>query len=62
MQQSRISFKDSDLVVIAVAYNIHADILPKRDSMYLEEDNQEYDSVLVSYSKATQRPEVQLMK
>ncbi len=54
-----VSFKDSDLAIMAGAYTIiHADLLPKRDSIYLEQDNQEYDSVLVSNSKA----EVQLVK
>lgn len=57
-----VSFKDSDLAIMAGAYTIHADLLPKRDSIYLEQDNQEYDSVLVSNSKASQKPEVQLVK
>ncbi|ATO21107.1 hypothetical protein AY605_11705 [Acinetobacter sp. SFD] len=57
-----VSFNDSDLAIMAGAYTIHADLIPKRDSIYLEQDNQEYDSVLVSNSKAAQRPEVELVK
>ena len=57
-----VSFKDSDLAIMAGAYTIHANLIPKRDSIYLEQDNHEYDSVLVSNSKASQRSEVELVK
>lgn len=57
-----VSFKDADLAIMAGAYTVHANLLPKRDSIYLEQDNQEYDSVLVSNSKAAEKPEVQAVK
>lgn len=57
-----VSFKDNDLAIMAGAYTIHADLLPKRDAIYLEQDNSEYDSVLVANSQSANRPEVQAVK
>ena len=57
-----VSFKDNDLAIMAGAYTIHADLLPKRDAIYLEQDNSDYDSVLVANSKSATRPEVQAVK
>ncbi|OAL78524.1 hypothetical protein E0H80_01105 [Acinetobacter sp. ANC 4779] len=57
-----VSFKDADLAIMAGAYTIHADLIPKRDSIFLEQDNQDYDSVLVSNSNAAQRAEVEIVK
>ena len=57
-----VSYKDADLAIMAGAYTIHADLLPKRDAIYLEQDNSEYDSVLVANSQSAARPAVQAVK
>lgn len=57
-----VSFKDADLAIMGGAYTVHANLLPKRDAIYLEKNSIAYDSVLVSNSKAAKKPEVQAVK
>ncbi|ATO21109.1 hypothetical protein AY605_11715 [Acinetobacter sp. SFD] len=57
-----VSYKDSDLAIMDGAYTVHANLVPKRDALYLEENNHNYDAVLVANSKSQQKAEVQIIK
>lgn len=57
-----VSYKDADLAIMGGAYTIHANLKPKRDAIFLEQDDREYDSILVSNSQAALKPEVQAVK
>lgn len=57
-----VSYKDADLVIMDGAYTAHAKLIPKRDALYLEENNHDYDAVLVANSKSQQKPAVQIIK
>ena len=53
-----ISYKEADLVIMDGAYTAHANLVPKRDALYLEENNHSYDAVLVANSNSKQRAAV----
>lgn len=57
-----VSYKDSDLAIMDGAYTAHASLVPKQDALYLEENNHNYDAVLVANSKSQQKAEVQIIK
>lgn len=57
-----VSYKDSDLAIMDGAYTAHASLVPKHDALYLEENNHNYDAVLVANSKSQQKAEVQIIK
>ncbi|OAL78522.1 hypothetical protein AY606_08905 [Acinetobacter sp. SFB] len=57
-----VSYQDSDIAIMDGAYTAHANLVPKHDALYLEENNHNYDAVLVANSKSQQKAEVQLIK
>ncbi len=57
-----VSYKDADLVIMGGAYSAHANLIPSRDAILKEQDNREYDSVLVANSKSIQKHEVLAVK
>lgn len=57
-----VSYKDADLAIMDGAYTAHANLVPKRDALYLEENNHNYDAVLVANSKSQKKAEVQIIK